>query len=92
MEELGGDVFDFLVEFSAEDIVHYDTLEKCNEFERMEIVLEKDEGCAEVLNSTDLDEQFDEENVCSFDIYEGRQHIPYSYRWSSQAALCVHQM
>ena len=35
MEELGGDIFDFSVEFSAEDIVDYNILEKCNEFESM---------------------------------------------------------
>ena len=63
MEELGGDVFDFSVEFTAEDVVDYDIFEKCNEFKNMEIVLEKDEGCAEVLNAADLDEEFDEEDV-----------------------------
>ena len=35
------DVFDFSVEFSAEDIVDYDSLEKSNEFESIEIALEK---------------------------------------------------
>ena len=63
MEELGGDVFDFSVEFSAEDIVDYDILEKCNEFESMEIVTENDVGCAEVLNAANLDEELDEEDV-----------------------------
>ena len=57
MEELGGDVFDFSVEFNAEDIVDYDISEKCNEFESMEIVLEKDERRAEVLNAANLDEE-----------------------------------
>ena len=57
MEELGGDVFDFSVEFNAEDIVDYDISEKCNEFESMEIVLEKDERRAEVLNAATLDEE-----------------------------------
>ena len=57
MEELGGDVFDFSVEFSAEDIVDYDISEKCNEFESMEIVLEKDERRAEVLNAANLAEE-----------------------------------
>ena len=56
IEELGGDIFDFSAEFSAVDIVDYDILEKCNEFDSMKIVLEKDEGCAEVLNAADLDE------------------------------------
>ena len=56
MEELGGDIFDFSAEFSAVDIVDYDILEKCNEFDSMKIVLEKDEGCVEVLNAADLDE------------------------------------
>ena len=50
MEELSGDIFDISVEFSAKGIVDYDILEKCNEFENMEIVLENDVGCAEVLN------------------------------------------
>ena len=36
---------------------------KWNEFESMEIVLENDAGCAEVLNAADLDEEFDEEDV-----------------------------
>ena len=57
MEELGGDVFDFSVEFNAEDIVDYDISEKCNEFESMEIVLEKDERRAEVLNAANLAEE-----------------------------------
>ena len=57
MEELGGDVFDFSVEFNAEDIVDYDISEKCSEFESMEIVLEKDERRAEVLNAANLDEE-----------------------------------
>ena len=88
MEELGGDIFDFSVEFSAEDIVDYNILEKCNEFESMQIVLVKDEGFAEVLNAADLDEEFYE----SMNIYEQRQYTPCSYRWSSQAAFCMHQM
>ena len=53
------DVFDFSVEFSAEDIVDYDSLEKSNEFENIEIVLEKDE----TLNAVDLHEKFDEEDL-----------------------------
>ena len=48
------DVFDFSVEFSAEDIVDYDSLEKSHEFENIEIVLEKDE----TLNAVDLHEKF----------------------------------
>ena len=43
MEELERDIFDFSVEFSAEDIIDYDSLEKCNEFESIEIALEKNE-------------------------------------------------
>ena len=53
------DVFDFSVEFSAEDIVDYDSLEKSNEFESIEIALEKDE----TLNAVDFHEKFDEEDL-----------------------------
>ena len=40
LEELETDIFDFSVELSAEDIIDYNSLEKCNEFESIEIVLE----------------------------------------------------
>ena len=63
MEELEGDVFDFSVKISVEDIIDYDSLEKCNEFESIEIVLEKGEVCADALNAVDLHEEFDEEDV-----------------------------
>ena len=54
MEKLEGDVFDLSVEFSAEDIIDYDSLDKCNEFESILIVLQKDKVCAEALNAVDL--------------------------------------
>ena len=40
LEELETDIFDFSVELSVEDIIDYNSLEKCNEFESIEIVLE----------------------------------------------------
>ena len=40
LEELETDIFDFSVELSAEDIIDYNSSEKCNEFESIEIVLE----------------------------------------------------
>ena len=40
LEELETDIFDFSVELSVEDIIDYNSLEKCNEFESTEIVLE----------------------------------------------------
>ena len=61
IDELWGDVFDFSVEFSVEDITDYDSLEKCNEFESIEIALERDEVYGEALNAVDLNEKFDEE-------------------------------
>ena len=63
MEKLEGDVFDLSLEFSAEDIIDYDSLDKCNEFESILIVLQKDKVCAEALNAVDLHQEFDEEDV-----------------------------
>ena len=61
MKELEGD--DFSLELSVEDIIDYDSLEKCNEFESIKIVLEEDRVRAEALNAVGLHEKFDEEDV-----------------------------
>ena len=49
----------------GKNIIDYDSMEKCNELESIDIVLEKDEICAEALNAVDLDEEFHEEDVYS---------------------------